>query len=136
MAFFRPPFGGNPLSEPESASREVSEEGEPSSQSPERRIEGSYPAVTAGGAPLSGLFRAIGDALKLPGIGRGSNAFVSEHDPYGFKRSSRYAQWEVAWEAKHAKQEVRQELLWMEHDGDRRHMEPTSGGALGLAKLV
>jgi len=97
----------------------------------------SSDAHQLGEPPIFGLFKAIGGALRFPGTsGKYGEDVLSEHDPYGFRRNPRHARWEVAWEAHNAKHEARQELLWVEYEGDRSDMEPSSGAAQSLSQLV
>ena len=108
--FFRSPFG------PGSFEEDYSDDTQYAQTLAERR-----PGDPLGEPPIVGLFKAIGGALRLPGTqSRQSDESVSEHDPYGFRRNPRNARWEVGWEAEHSKQEARQELLWAQHEGDRR----------------
>lgn len=91
--------------------------------------------VVLTGPPIVGLFKAISGALRLPGQPpRQAVTAAPSYDPYGFRRSTRHTQSELAWEMHHVKQEAVQELLWAQYDVDSGNMLATAPGVSQLVR--
>lgn len=119
-------FSGTPFSS--SAVHVLAENGE-------RQERGAALPNMSFGDPLAGFLKSLGGALKLPGLAHDDQSYT-EHDSYGFRRNPRHAISETMWEAVHAKNEARQEILWASRDRNLRDMQLYVGDSFGLNRLV